>query len=103
MAQHWHPDFHRKDLEEAIQLYCEALQLCLPGNPGRHYILNNLAIDLEKRYDLNQELEDLEEAIRFQLESLEVTPPEHSSRGKRLNRLNRLLKRRERHGGNPSK
>jgi tetratricopeptide (TPR) repeat protein len=63
------------DLEEAIVLNREALELLPPPNPDRSISLNNLALVLSKRFDKTGQLADLEEAIHLRHEVFELLPP----------------------------
>ena len=65
------------DLEEAIPLQRDALELRPPGHPNRPSSLINLARCLSTRYDQLSAMGDLEEAIILQREALELCPTGH--------------------------
>ena len=80
-----------KDLEEAISLHREALDLLLASHPRRSGSLNNLASASKTRFELSGHLEDLEEAIslhRGALESFPVLHPERPVSQQLLQRAN---------------
>jgi CHAT domain-containing protein len=76
-----------EDLNEAIVLDREALDLCPRGHPDRSISLNNLAVDLSVRCGQLGEREDLDEAIVLQREALGLRPQGHPLRSGSLNNL----------------
>ena len=52
-----------QDLDDAIVLNREALDLCLQGHPDRAVSLTNLAVDLSSQYKQLGVVQDLDDAI----------------------------------------
>ncbi|KAG0695707.1 CHAT domain-containing protein [Suillus ampliporus] len=67
----------KEDLNEAINLYREALQLEQPGHPCRHLTLSNLSGALCSRFTQTRNIEHVEEAIGLCTESLAALPALH--------------------------
>ena len=80
-----------EDLNEAVVLDREALDLCLQGHPDRAMSLNNLAIDLVIRYEQLWGVEDLDEAIVLVRGALDLRPQGHPAQSRSLNDLARFL------------
>ena len=76
-----------EDLNEAVVLDREALDLRPKGHPDRAMSLNNLAIDLIIRYEQLWGVEDLDEAIVLVREALDLRPQGHPARSRSLNDL----------------
>ena len=76
-----------EDLDEAIVLVREALDLRPQGHPDRAMSLNSLAIHLSSRYNLLGATEDLDEAIVLDREALDLCPQGHPDRPSSLNNL----------------
>lgn len=60
------------DLDEAVVLAREALDLCPQGHPDRSRSLNNLAAALVTRYNQAGVMQDLDEAILLSREALDL-------------------------------
>lgn len=94
------------NLDKAIQLVREVLNLCPPGYPTREKILNNLASDLNTRcgarYHGRPDPSDLSEAIQLAQESLDLCPPGHPSRRNVLDTLAACLRQRYEQSGDPN-
>ncbi|KAI0040723.1 TPR-like protein [Auriscalpium vulgare] len=75
------------DLEQAILLHREALDLTPPGHPMRSWSLNNLATAVWTQFQQLGRMPDLEEAILLQREVLDLTPPGQSDHLDGLNNL----------------
>ncbi|KAJ7026483.1 CHAT domain-containing protein [Mycena alexandri] len=69
-----------KDIRDAIQLYREALDLCVFPHPNHSMLLYHLAHALDTRYELNGDMDDINEAIKLQRRSLELRPSPHPNR-----------------------
>jgi tetratricopeptide (TPR) repeat protein len=83
------------DLEEAISLYREALELRPSPHPRRPDSLYNLALSLEEMYKVTRVLLDLQEAITCHEELLELhCPAGHKDRPETLRGLAGLLQMR---------
>jgi CHAT domain-containing protein/tetratricopeptide (TPR) repeat protein len=76
-----------QDLDEAIVLGREALDLRPTGHPLRSSCLNSLAIVLSNRYEQLGAMEDLNEAIVLDQEALDLCPQGHPDRSISLNNL----------------
>src|ERR1700679_4235683 len=59
-----------EDLDEAISLHRDALELQPAGHPNRSDSLNNLAVSLTTRFEQSGERQDLDEAIELFPESI---------------------------------
>ncbi|KAF8429868.1 CHAT domain-containing protein [Boletus edulis BED1] len=75
------------DLDEAVVLDREALELRPQGHPDRSTSLNNLAVDLSTRYNQLGAMADLDAAIVLDREALELRPQGHPHRSISLNNL----------------
>ncbi|KAF8431483.1 CHAT domain-containing protein [Boletus edulis BED1] len=75
------------DLDEAIVLRREALELCPQGHPDRSTYLNSLANSLSTRYKQLGATADLDEAIVLAREALELCPQGHPHCSTYLNNL----------------
>ncbi|KAJ6484145.1 CHAT domain-containing protein [Mycena sanguinolenta] len=93
-GQHGDP----KDLGEAIQLYREALDICVAPHPDHDMFLYNLGGALDTRYEHDGDLDDINEAVQLHKRSLKLRPFPHPNRVESLNRLgiemHRLYQRR---------
>jgi hypothetical protein len=69
-----------EDLDEAIDLHQDSLQLTPHGHPFHHQGLVNLSSTLSSRFTQTEKNEDIEEAIQLCQESLEALPPLHPAR-----------------------
>ena len=78
-------------IDEAINLYREALELTPLGHPKRPVSLTRLAVDLSDRYDQLGATRDLEEAIVAAQEALDLCPAGHPDRSMSLNVLSVCL------------
>jgi tetratricopeptide (TPR) repeat protein len=87
------------DLEEAISLHREALELRPSPHPDRSQSLSNLGNALGDRYNYTGAATDLEEAILLLREALELRPSPHSLRSLSLNNLGLALLDRYRRTG----
>ena len=67
----------REDLDEAISLHQDALELLSAGHPDRSTSFNNLASSLTRRFEQSDEREDLDEAISLHRDALELFPAGH--------------------------
>ena len=76
-----------EDLDEAIVLDREALNLCPQGHPLQSGSLNNLAAGLSTRYNQLGAMEDLDEAIVLNREALNLRLQGHPDRSTSLNNL----------------
>ena len=74
-------------IDEAINLYREALELTPPFHPKRPVSLTRLAMELSDRYDQLGGTRDLEEAIVVAQEALQLCPAGHPDRPISLNTL----------------
>ncbi|KAJ5117770.1 hypothetical protein N7448_011402 [Penicillium atrosanguineum] len=87
------------DLEEAIRVSRQAVQATPNDHPQLIGWLNNLANELESRYDRTGQIDDLEEAIRVSRQAIQATPSNHPEITWLLNSLgNKLGRRYERRG-----
>ncbi|KAF7336535.1 hypothetical protein MSAN_02285600 [Mycena sanguinolenta] len=87
-----------KDLGEAIQLYREALDICVAPYPDHDMFLFNLGGALDTRYEHKGDLDDINEAVQLHKKALELRPFPHPNRVECLDRLgiemHRLYQRR---------
>jgi tetratricopeptide (TPR) repeat protein len=67
-------------LDEAIDLYRQALDLRPPGHPHRSTSLNQLARALKTRFKRLGDLDSLAETVELHREVLLLSPPEYSTR-----------------------
>jgi tetratricopeptide (TPR) repeat protein len=75
------------DLNRALALWWQAVQLTPPDSPDLPMYLNNLGNGLRSRYARTGRLEDLEEAIRVSQQAVQRTPPDSPDLPSRLNNL----------------
>ena len=66
-----------RDVEEAVVLDRETLDLSPRGHPDRSRPLGNLAVDLSTRYNQLGAMQDLDEAIPPDREALDLCPQGH--------------------------
>jgi tetratricopeptide (TPR) repeat protein len=76
-----------EDIDEAISLDREALDLRPQGHPDRSMSLNNLAAHLSSRYQPLGAMEDLDEAIVLDRETLDLCLLGHHDRSRSLENL----------------
>lgn len=67
------------DLDEAIVLAQQVLDMSPPGHPSRSVYLNSVATFLFDRYKRLGEMSDLEEAIILAQQALDISPSGHPS------------------------
>jgi len=65
------------DLDEAISLHRDVLELLSTGHPDRSTSFNNLASLLTTRFHQSGEREDVDEAISLQRDAFELLPEGH--------------------------
>ncbi|KAF2465628.1 uncharacterized protein BDR25DRAFT_239619, partial [Lindgomyces ingoldianus] len=88
-----------EDLEKAIRVARQAVEVTPDDHPDLAGRLNNLGNKLKSRYKRTGKMEDLEEAIRVARQAVEVTPDDHPHLAACLNNLgNKLESRYERTG-----
>ena len=87
------------DLDEAISLHRQALELFLPPHPNRSDSLNNLASVLWTRFEQGGQKSDLDEAISLYRQGLKLRLPPHPLRSSSLNNLAIALWTRFEQGG----
>ena len=75
------------DLEEAISLHREALNLRPAGHPDRPISLNHLAGCLTIRFEKPDMPTDLDEIITFHRAILDHHPPDHDSHAEAIDKL----------------
>ncbi|KAJ7107947.1 CHAT domain-containing protein [Mycena epipterygia] len=80
-----------QDLDNAIVLHCEALNLQSAPHPNRGGALNNLAIVLYERFQTGGDAGDLDNSIELHHEALDLHPAPHSYRGRSLTNLASVL------------
>ncbi|KAJ7114992.1 CHAT domain-containing protein [Mycena epipterygia] len=90
------------DMDNAISLYREALDLCPAPHSNCHGLLKNLAHLLQKRFQIRGDAEDLDNAIRLDLEALDLHPAPHPDHGKSLINLGLVLHKRFQTRGDPA-
>ncbi|KAI9567924.1 CHAT domain-containing protein [Boletus coccyginus] len=88
-----------EDLDEAIVLVREALDLCPQGHPDRSKALSCLAVFLSIRYEQIVGMEGLDEAIVLDREALDLCLQGHPNRSTFLNNLAIDLSTRYKHLG----
>ena len=76
-----------RDLEEAIVIAREAIDLCPAGHPDRSMSLNTLSVCLAIRHNQLGAMEDLGEVIFLHREALDLRPQGHPDRSMSLNNL----------------
>ncbi|KAF5622292.1 30S ribosomal S17P protein [Fusarium sp. NRRL 52700] len=79
------------DLEEAIRVSAEAVNMTPMGSPDRAGRLSNLGIRLAERHSITLELGDIQEAISIMRQVLEVTPDGDPDLAMYLNNLGTAL------------
>jgi hypothetical protein len=82
------------DLEEAIQISRQAVDVTPEDHPNRARRLNSLGVSLRKRYSRTGAMADLEEAIQIGRQAVNVTPEDHPDYARRLNSLGVSLRKR---------
>jgi hypothetical protein len=82
-----------EDLEEAIRIGRELLEIAAPNDSRRPAFLSNLSLRLEERYALQGSSVDLQEAIRLMRESISGIELKVSHRLAYMNNLGLLLAR----------
>ncbi|KAF7358090.1 CHAT domain-containing protein [Mycena venus] len=80
-------EMERMSIDEAVQLYREALSVCPPPHPDRAPLLSNLAASLLERFQQRGDGADIDEAIQLYREALPLCPPPHPTRAPLLNNL----------------
>jgi CHAT domain-containing protein/tetratricopeptide (TPR) repeat protein len=83
-----------QDLDEAIVLGREVLDLRPQGHPDRSMSLINLAAHLSSRYNQFEAMQDLDEAIVLSREALDLRPQGHPDRSRPLDNLANYLRKR---------
>ncbi|TEY33873.1 hypothetical protein BOTCAL_0660g00010 [Botryotinia calthae] len=81
----------KADLDRAIEIAQEALDLTPQGHSNRPERLNNLGNRLFDKYSFTSEKADLDRAIEIAQEALDLTPQGHSNRPTLLNNLGSYL------------
>ncbi len=76
-----------RDLDRALELWQQALDLTPQGSPDRPSSLNNLGLGLRGRYAHTGRLADLEEAIAAFQQAVDLTPQGFPDRPSRLSNL----------------
>ncbi|KAF5602448.1 uncharacterized protein FSUBG_7756 [Fusarium subglutinans] len=83
------------DMEEAIELAIQALDLTPESDPRRIVFLRRLEFLFEEKYEETEDVADLDEAIRYQRLSVDATDPNNSlQRAARLTALGAKLDKR---------
>ncbi|KAF8171572.1 CHAT domain-containing protein [Mycena galopus ATCC 62051] len=90
-----------KDIEDAIKLHTEALELQSPLHPNRSTSLNNLALAILTRFDHCGDPDDIEKAIKLNKEALQLRSHPNPDRGTILNNLASAIHTRFGQRGNP--
>jgi tetratricopeptide (TPR) repeat protein len=67
-----------RDLDEAIQIFRQAVQGARQDNPDLSEMSNHLADALERRYKSTGQLEDLEEAVQVTPQAIQILPSQRS-------------------------
>jgi hypothetical protein len=80
------------DLDEAIELGRQALNLRSPPHSYRGGSFNNLANAVRERFEQRGDPEDIDEAIRLGREAMVVFAPPHPNRDVALNVLANSLR-----------
>ncbi|KAJ3502640.1 hypothetical protein NMY22_g18519 [Coprinellus aureogranulatus] len=81
-----------RELDEAITLYREALELHPEGHPGRPHYMRILADNLHDRFQATGDMRGLEESIKLHREALKLLPQDHPDRPNSLNDLGYCLR-----------
>ncbi|ENH70299.1 Putative 30S ribosomal protein S17P-like protein [Fusarium oxysporum f. sp. cubense race 1] len=79
------------DLDEAIQISREAVNMTPVDSPDRAGRLSNCGIRLAEKYSVTEEMSDLKDAIGIMREVLEVTPSDDPDRAMYMNNLGTAL------------
>ena len=74
-----------EDLEEAIRVARQAVDVTPKNHSNLAAWLNNLGNKLGRRYECTGKMEDLEEAIQMARQAVDVTPKDHPNLAGRLN------------------
>ncbi|KAF8144052.1 CHAT domain-containing protein [Mycena galopus ATCC 62051] len=80
-----------KDIEDAIELFREALHLRAPPDPDRGASLNKLANGLYHRFMQQGDSSDINEAVELHREALALDGPPHAGWGRLLNNLANII------------
>ena len=80
-----------QDLDEAIALDREVVDLRPQGHPDRPTSLNNLACSFSFRYKQLGGMQDLDKAIVLDREALDLRPQGHPDRSRSLGNISSLL------------
>lgn len=81
-----------QDLDKAIVVYRQAVEICPTGHPDRHIAINNLGTAIYTRFSQTPNSQDLEEAIQLYREALELKIPHDSDRGSSFSNLARVVR-----------
>ncbi|KAJ7438299.1 CHAT domain-containing protein [Mycena galericulata] len=76
-----------KDIDEAITLHRETLEIHAAPHPARGDCLTNLALAVQRRFTQQGDPKDIGEAITLHREALEICAATHPDRGSNLNNL----------------
>ncbi|KAJ7839402.1 CHAT domain-containing protein, partial [Mycena leptocephala] len=90
-----------KDIDEAITLHREALEIRAAPHPDRGGSLNNLAAAVQTRFEQWGDPKDIDEAITLHREALEIHAAPHPERGCSLNNLAAAVQTRFQQRGDP--
>ncbi|KAF4331600.1 tetratricopeptide-like helical [Fusarium beomiforme] len=82
------------ELEEAIQIARQAVNLTPTSHPDHADRLSNLGNKVKRRYERTGEMAELEEAIQIARQAVDLAPPGHPDREVCLNNLGNKLERR---------
>ncbi|KAI9764064.1 MAG: hypothetical protein M1840_008868 [Geoglossum simile] len=88
-----------KDLEEAIRVVRQAVNITPKDHPDLTAWLNNLRTKLNSRYKRMRRMKDLEEAIRVARQAVDITPEDNPDLTGWLNNLGNKLGHRYEHMG----
>ncbi len=83
-----------EDLEQAIQVNQQAVNLTPDGHADKPRRLNNLGGALQSRFKRSGEWEDLEQAIQLNQQAVNLTPDGHADKPMYLNNLGGALQSR---------
>ncbi|KAJ7484542.1 hypothetical protein FB451DRAFT_1232827 [Mycena latifolia] len=83
-----------QDIEDAIQLYRQALDYHLPSHPGRGIALNNLASALYEHSMMHGDFHDFDECIQLYRDGLLALPPSDPTRARSLTNLAGAIQKR---------
>ncbi|KAH0557190.1 hypothetical protein GP486_005017 [Trichoglossum hirsutum] len=76
-----------EDLEEAIRVVQQAVDITPKDHTNLTGSLNNLGIELDNRYECTGKIEDLEEATRIAQQAVNITTKDHPDLATQLNSL----------------